>query len=98
MQILRVFFQNFFSLRVTEPSPKHSVSSFLRAEDALVGLTEREEEVLKKLVESELGVQEIAEELFISRRTLQRHISSIYQKFSVNNRIGLIKKIYQKAE
>lgn len=59
-------------------------------------LTEREKEVYDLLVNSEMGVQEMADKLFISRRTLQRHISSIYQKADVSSRAGLIQKIYNR--
>lgn len=52
-------------------------------------LTPKEGEVLTKLITTELGVQEIADEMFVSRRVLQRHISSIYQKTNTKTRIGL---------
>ena len=35
-------------------------------------------------------VQEIAEELGISRRVLQRHIASLYEKMNVQTRAGLL--------
>ncbi|MDO4500619.1 MAG: helix-turn-helix transcriptional regulator [Erysipelotrichaceae bacterium] len=54
-------------------------------------LTDREIEVLGKLLTTEDGVQEIADSLFISRRVLQRYISSIYEKTSTKSRIGLFK-------
>ena len=52
-------------------------------------LTPRETEVLEKLLLTEEGVQEIADGLFISRRVLQRYISSIYEKTGTKSRIGL---------
>lgn len=52
-------------------------------------LTPRETEVLEKLLCTEEGVQEIADGLFISRRVLQRYISSIYEKTETKSRIGL---------
>ena len=52
-------------------------------------LTPRETEVLEKLLSTEDGVQEIADGLFISRRVLQRYISSIYEKTGTKSRIGL---------
>lgn len=54
-----------------------------------VGLTNRELEVFERLITTEEGVQEIADELFISRRNLQRHIASIYEKTGTKSRIGL---------
>ena len=52
-------------------------------------LTPRETEVLEKLLSTEEGVQEIADGLFISRRVLQRYISSVYEKTGTKSRIGL---------
>ena len=52
-------------------------------------LTPRETEVLEKLLLTEDGVQEIADGLFISRRVLQRYISSVYEKTGTKSRIGL---------
>ena len=53
------------------------------------GLTPRETEVFEKLIITENGNQEIADELFVSRRVLQRHVASIYEKTGTKNRIGL---------
>lgn len=52
-------------------------------------LTPRETEVLEKLLTTEDGVQEIADSLYISRRMLQRHIASIYEKTETKTRVGL---------
>ena len=54
-------------------------------------LTPRETEVLEKLLTTEDGGQEIADSLYLSRRTLQRYISSIYEKTETKSRIGLFK-------
>lgn len=53
-------------------------------------LTQREQDVFNLLVNTDDSLQEIADQLFISRRTLERHISSIYQKTDTKTRIGLI--------
>ncbi|MGN0389294.1 MAG: LuxR C-terminal-related transcriptional regulator [Wujia sp.] len=53
-------------------------------------LTEREAEILEKLVTTEDGVQEIADTLYISRRNLQRYIASIYEKTGAKSRIGVL--------
>ncbi len=52
-------------------------------------LTPKEKEVLYKLLTTELGLQEIADEMYISKRVLQRYITSIYQKTGAKSRIGL---------
>ncbi len=49
------------------------------------GLTARELEVLRLLVAG-LTDRQIAEELFISRRTAQGHVASIFNKLGVNSR------------
>lgn len=54
-------------------------------------LTPRETEVLERLVNTEDSVQVIAESLYISRRTLERYISAIYEKTGVKSRVGLIR-------
>ena len=52
-------------------------------------LTPREADVLDKLVNSEESIQEIADSLYLSRRTCQRYISAIYEKTGVKSRVGL---------
>ena len=52
-------------------------------------LTPRETEVLEQLLTTEDGVQEIADSLYISRRMVQRYISSIYEKTETKTRLGL---------
>jgi DNA-binding CsgD family transcriptional regulator len=54
------------------------------------GLTPRETEVFGILVTTECKNQEIADRLYISRRQLQNHIASIYQKTGANTRAGLL--------
>ena len=53
-------------------------------------LTDREQEVLKVLLESDENVQEIAEQLLISRAALYRHIASLNEKTETKSRIGLL--------
>ena len=59
-------------------------------------LTPRETEVLALLVNTEDSVQAIAESLYVSRRTLERHISAIYEKTGVKSRVGLIRLYNEK--
>lgn len=69
-------------------------------------LTKRETEILEKLVTTEDGVREIADALYISGCSLQRHITSIYKKTGSKSRIGLfqtymemiVEDIYNKME
>ena len=55
------------------------------------GLTDREREVLTHLVLTEDKNQQIADDLGISRRQLQTHISRIYKKTGTTTRTGLVK-------
>lgn len=57
-------------------------------------LTDREQEVLKVLLESDENVQEIAEQLLISRAALYRHITSLNEKTETKSRIGLLQFYY----
>ena len=43
-------------------------------------LTDREQEVLRELLESDESVQDIAGKLYISRTALYKHISSLNEK------------------
>lgn len=61
------------------------------------GFTPREIDVYRMLVTSERRNQEIADELFISRRALQNHIRSIYEKAGVSNRSGLIMALHSSS-
>ena len=58
-------------------------------------LTPRETEVLHVLLVSDDNIQEIAEQLLISRAALYRHITSINEKTNTKSRIGLVQFYYQ---
>ncbi len=58
------------------------------------GLTEREKEVLTRLLESEDTVDAIAGKLSITRRQVQRHIASLYEKTGTQSRAGLVRLFY----
>ena len=68
------------------PSPEERVRQLANE----CGLTEREREVLEALVLTDDKNQQIADNLFISRRQLQRHVSNIYEKTGTMSRAGLI--------
>ena len=55
------------------------------------GLTPREVDVLMAVTQYERPLKQIAEELGISMRMVQRHLSSIYQKTDTQTRAGLTK-------
>ncbi|MEQ9229385.1 MAG: response regulator transcription factor [Cyclobacteriaceae bacterium] len=56
-------------------------------------LTDREREILK-LISKEYTNRMIAEELFISERTVETHRKNIFRKTGTNNMVGLIKFAY----
>ena len=76
----------------TVPDPEEA---FRLLSDTL-DLTPREAEVFDKLVRSEESIQEIADALYLSRRTCQRHIASIYEKAGVKSRLGLYQLYIEK--
>lgn len=57
-------------------------------------LTPREQDVLRVLLVSDDNVQDIAEQLYISRAALYRHITSLNEKTATKSRIGLIQFYY----
>lgn len=56
-------------------------------------LTDREREILK-LISREYTNRDMAEELFISERTVETHRKNIFRKTGTNNLVGLIKFAY----
>ncbi|NRG47522.1 response regulator transcription factor, partial [Bacillus sp. CRN 9] len=54
-------------------------------------LTKTEISVVKELIRDKTN-QEIANTLYMSRRTVEYHITSCIQKFEVNSRVGLAVK------
>lgn len=56
-------------------------------------LTDREREILK-LISKEYSNKDIAEELFISERTVETHRKNIFRKTGTNSLVGLIKFAY----
>lgn len=73
----------------TEAQPMLSPEEILKRMGGRYALTAREMDVLRKLLLTEDELQPIADSLFISRRVLSRHISSIYQKTGTKSRVGL---------
>jgi DNA-binding NarL/FixJ family response regulator len=54
-------------------------------------LTERELEVLR-LIAKGFTYQNIADQLFISVQTIKKHMSNIFKKLQVNNKIAAVNK------
>jgi DNA-binding NarL/FixJ family response regulator len=64
--------------------------NLLVSDDSIV-LTRREREVLEVIME-EKSIKQIAEELFISEKTVELHRSNLFIKLDVKNITGLVKK------
>ncbi|MBI4977633.1 MAG: helix-turn-helix transcriptional regulator [Spirochaetes bacterium] len=56
------------------------------------GLTKREEQVVEFLIEGESNPS-IADVLGISEITVKTHVSNVYRKMQVSNRVGLVRKV-----
>ena len=61
----------------------------------LLQLTKREAEIVFHLFEGEKN-SEIAEKLFISEKTVKRHIQNVSDKIGVRNRTGIMHKVLNK--
>lgn len=57
-------------------------------------LTDREIEIVR-LIEKEYGNKQIAQQLFISERTVETHRKNIFRKTGINSIIGLVKYAYE---
>lgn len=52
-------------------------------------MTEREWDVFSQMISSDSSAQEIADCLFLSKRTVERHISALYEKTGTKSRITM---------
>ena len=100
--ILFVFVSIFMAIYYGKNSKKSYVGESLESDDNKMenfvqqfSLSKRECEVLETLLKSDKNVKEIAQELYISRAALYRHISNMNEKTDTKSREGLIKFYYQ---
>lgn len=85
----------FMEQLITDAADAISEKEKLRKFSEVFSFTEREAEVFNYLVNTEDNIQTIAESLYVSRRTLERYISAIYEKTGVKSRVGLL-NLYNK--
>lgn len=85
----------FMEQLVTDAADAITEKEKLRKFSEVFSFTEREAAVFNCLVNTEDNVQTIAESLYVSRRTLERYISAIYEKTGVKSRVGLL-NLYKK--
>lgn len=60
---------------------------------SLYGITKRETEILSHLAKG-LSYKEISDALFISEKTMKKHIYNIYEKMHVNSKVEAVNKFY----
>ena len=60
------------------------------------GLTPREEEVLRAVTADERPLKQVVDDLGISLRMVQRHLTSIYSKTDTQTRAGLTRAFFGK--
>lgn len=77
------------SLVSRSKAPQPDTRSQKRLDDALKILSSREKEVVAHIRTGESNKQ-IAEHLFISERTVKAHLSSIFKKFNLSDRLQLV--------
>jgi DNA-binding CsgD family transcriptional regulator len=86
----RVLFPGLPLLAENEPeSPAYSPRAIFLEH----GLTEREAEVARLIIMEGLSNQKIAERIFRSKFTVEKHITSIYRKFNVPDRAAFVAKV-----
>ncbi|MFZ1454279.1 MAG: response regulator transcription factor [Ferruginibacter sp.] len=68
--------------------------SELKKENEEARLTSREIEIVQ-LIEKELSNKQIAEQLFLSERTIETHRKNIFRKTNTSSVIGLVKYAYE---
>jgi len=73
-----------------DPSPKHKKSD-RSSQDQSIPLTRKEIEILQ-LISDGFRNREIADKLFNSEETIKKHISNMFQKLNVHNRLNLASK------
>ncbi len=82
--------RSFFEKLDATDTNKLSDSERLQKLSEQFSLTPREAEVFGLLVNTEDGLQTIADNLYVSRRTLERYVSALYEKTGTKSRIGLV--------
>jgi DNA-binding NarL/FixJ family response regulator len=67
-------------------SPMGVYTNSVVSSDSQVKLTKREVEVLSLVIEGKSS-KEVADQLYVSKRTVDFHLANIYSKLSVTNRL-----------
>ena len=73
-------------------APEQTQEQKLHAYCRRCAFTPREAEVFERLITTDDDLQGIADSLYISRRMVQRYVSSIYEKTETKTRLGLFQR------
>jgi DNA-binding NarL/FixJ family response regulator len=86
--------KEYFSADVTKLLISKKETETATSLGTLTNLTEREIEIIKQIANG-LSSNEIAEQLFISPRTVETHRNNIIKKLGVNNVAGVVRFAFQ---
>jgi DNA-binding NarL/FixJ family response regulator len=84
------YYSNEVSTKLLDSQGKKAVNHILEKH----GLTKRELEVLR-MIAQEMTNEEIAEQLFVGKRTVDTHRQNLLNKLHARNTVGLIKAAYK---
>lgn len=87
--LLAFYVSGSLGYRGKTPEPRVEADT-LRAFADKFALTGRETAILARIIEEDREISCLAEELGISYRSVQRHLTSVYQKTGTRNRAGLV--------
>ncbi len=85
-----------FAARSINPEPLVERGKITEACRKEYGLSTREAELVERLLDGGTN-QEIADSLFISKKTVENHLYSIYQKMAVKSRVQLIRCVQNRS-
>lgn len=86
----KTFYSNEVASKLLDAASKGTVTQILEKH----GLTKRELEVLR-MIAQEMTNEEIAEKLFVGKRTVDTHRQNLLNKLHARNTVGLIKAAYK---
>lgn len=89
LKVIAPHVENFYNA-LTRSAQRQAMDT--RSDRSLVGLTKRELDIAKHVANGKTN-NEIAQNLFISKETVKRHLYNIFAKLEVSNRTQLVRKI-----
>jgi two-component system, NarL family, nitrate/nitrite response regulator NarL len=87
---------SYFGEEIIHSMKEDLLNSSQNKQDDINELTDREEEIVR-LIAKEFSTQEIADQLFISQRTVETHRKNIIKKTGVKNIVGIVKFAFEKG-